>query len=82
MRGGLICITFSLLLDQNSDWTKSHISGTIQLILGVSKFGQGMDMLDNVTGIKVKGQISQGDDKACDIGRWAHVNTKLHFLLE
>ena len=32
-----------------------------------------------VTGVKVKGRMSQGKAKARDIGRWAHFNIKLHF---
>ena len=30
---------------------------------------------------KVKGHMGQGQSKAIDIGRWAHINVKLHFLL-
>ena len=30
--------------------------------------------------VKVKGQMGQGWPKAYDIGRWAHINVKLHFF--
>ncbi len=28
----------------------------------------------------VNGHVGQGQPKAHDIGRWAHINVKLHFL--
>ncbi len=34
----------------------------------------------NVTWVKVKGQVGQTRLKGHDIGRWAHVNVKLHLL--
>ena len=33
-----------------------------------------------VTGVKVKCYISQIHGSADDIGRWAHINVKLHFF--
>ena len=31
--------------------------------------------------VKVKGHMGQGWPKAYDIGRWAHINIKLHFSI-
>ncbi len=45
--------------------------------------GQGQRSLGSrskVTWVKAKGHFGQGQAKAQDIGRWAHINVKLHFL--
>ncbi len=45
--------------------------------------GQGQRSLGSrskITWVKVKGHFGQGQANAQDIGRWAHINVKLHFF--
>ena len=73
-----VCLSVRPWLDKNY-WTIIHISGT--------KFGMVMD-IDfilasrwNVTWVKVKGHIGQGQIRVPKKSRWAHINVKLlHFF--
>ena len=48
-----------------------------QIVIVQSHMGQGQ----RSRGSGGQGQVGQGQLKAHDIGRWAHVNVKLHFCL-